>query len=224
MIEIGLEMGAGVRAGAVAGGMPEGRIVMPMQTHTANVGVLTEEMLPAADDGDCGRSLFPDTDALITQLRNVAIGVRTADCVPIILYAPDIEAVAAVHAGWKGTYAGICINTVAKLKEMGADPRKMRAAMGPCICGKCYEVDTALAGKFRERFGDFPLTPGIAPGKYLLDLPAVNRRQLLDCGLSEANIHLPTVCTLESAAWPSWRRTPGTPERLFTLIQLGMRN
>ena len=84
-----------------------------------------------------------------TKLANVQtpglpIGVRTADCVPVILYAEDIKAVAAVHAGWKGTLGGIVDVVVDRLADMGSDPRNIHATFGISICGNCYEVDNDL--------------------------------------------------------------------------------
>lgn len=183
-----------------------GPVVIPDQKHTANVDFA---------DGSCGA--FPSTDALITDVKGLTIGVRTADCVPILLNAPDIGAVAAIHAGWKGTLAGIVRNSVDRLIGMGAEPSKMYTAMGPCICGKCYEVGPELAEVFsKEGFGDCVFTPG--GGREHLDLPAANRKILLGCGLISDHIAMPPICTLESSGWPSWRRTPGTQSRLLTFI------
>lgn len=88
-------------------------IVTPRQTHTANVAVVT----------DTAQS-YPDTDALVTRRHDIALAVRTADCVPILLHAPDIRAVAAVHAGWKGTVGRIIGNAIRVMTEMGAEPQK----------------------------------------------------------------------------------------------------
>lgn len=185
-----------------------GTVVIPDQRHTANVD------FAYGNFGD-----FPSTDALITNVKGLAIGVRTADCVPILLNAPDIGAVAAIHAGWKGTLAGIVRNAIDRLIGMGADPSKIYAAMGPCICGKCYEVGPELAEVFTNAgFGDCVFTP--EGGREHLDLPAANRKILLDCGLISDHIAMPPLCTLESHGWPSWRRTPGTLSRLLTLIRI----
>lgn len=181
-------------------------VVIPDQTHTANV----ERATGYSDD-------FPATDGLITDVNGLAVGVRTADCVPILLNATDIEAVAAVHAGWKGSLAGIVRNAVEKLAEMGADPSVMYAAMGPCICGACYEVGPELAKAFDDAgFGDCVFSP--EGGKEHLDLPAVNRKMLLECGLESRHISMPPLCTFESPRWPSWRRSPDTSRRLLTMI------
>lgn len=117
--------------------------ILPQQTHSDHIAI-----------ADGTRTEFPDTDALITQMRDVRIGVRTADCVPVVIYAPDIAAVAAIHAGWKGTHARIVAQTIARLRQLGADPSRMQGAIGPCICGQCYEVSPELADTFRPDYPD----------------------------------------------------------------------
>ena len=200
---------------------PEGvRLVMPKQTHTANVGVVT--------DSD---EVFAETDALITQLPDVAVGVRTADCVPVVIYAPDIKAVAAVHAGWKGTIGRIVANTIGKLKEMGANPGLMTAAFGPSICGECYEAGRDLAQKFVEaRLGEAVIWgKGVDPmgektfgeETVRIDLQKANTIIIKESGIPAENIHLSTECTRHSSRhWPSWRRNAGTTDRLVTAIHL----
>lgn len=201
--------------------MPEGvRLVMPQQTHTVNVGVVT------SPDG-----VYAETDALITQLTDVAVGVRTADCVPVILYAPDIKAVAAVHAGWKGTVGRIVANTIGKLKDMGGNPELMTAAFGPSICGECYETGRDLA----EKFVGAGLGEAVIWGKgedpigektfgeetVRIDLQKANMIIIKESGIPAENIHPSTECTRHSTRhWPSWRRMAGTADRLVTAIRL----
>lgn len=186
--------------------MAAGSVTIPQQTHTCNVGVI-------GTDGPSGT--FADTDALICFRPGTAIGVRTADCVPVLLHAPDAGAVAAIHAGWKGSLGGIVTRAVRMLTEAGADPQLMRAFMGPCISGKNYEVSAELAERFRAAgFAD------CVTGERHLDLPAVNRKRLMDEGIPAENIRMPEVCTMESTVFPSWRREPGTTARLLSWIRL----
>lgn len=210
MNSISIDVGPGATARCYSdleSGIKEfGEVLLPEQTHTANVGT-----------AGCIDDVFPTTDALVTSCKGLAIGVRTADCVPILLNAPDIGAVAAVHAGWKGTLSGIVRNAVARLTEMGADPSVMYAAMGPCICGDCYEVGPELGQTFKDAgWGEFVFIP--EGGKEHLDLPGINRKILLECGLSPESIAMPPICTLESPGWPSWRRDSGTQRRLLSVI------
>ncbi len=192
--------------------------VLPVQTHSLNVAEVT-------GPDDC----FPETDALFTRLKNVAVGVRTADCVPIVMYATDIEAVAAVHAGWKGSLGGIAGTTVDRLVEAGADPGNIKVFFGCSICKDCYEVDQDLADKFISAgFGECVFQPDGA-SKPHIDLQGVNVRRLLGKGIKESNIVTNPDCTLETKdcrgnhAYHSWRRTPGVTERNITAIMLESR-
>ena len=87
-------------------------------------------------------------DALITNLRNVAIGVLTADCVPILIYDKKLKIIAAIHAGWKGLYKDIIYKVIIFLKKKGSNTDNLYAAIGPCISEKNYEVQK----NFKDRF------------------------------------------------------------------------
>lgn len=180
-------------------------IVRPQQTHSCNIGVIGE-------DGVIGD--LTDTDALICYRRGMAIGVKTADCVPVLVFAPDIRAVAAIHAGWKGSIGGIVSRTMEMLAGAGADMSLAMAVIGPCISGRNYEVSLELAQKFSAAGFDDCII-----GSRHLDLPAVNRKRLLLAGLREENITMPPCCTFESNVYPSWRRNPGTQQRLLSWIK-----
>lgn len=198
-------------AGAPHG--PQGaQLILPVQTHSLNIA-----------SADCGLAEFPDTDALITQRRRIYVGVRTADCVPVLLYAPDIKAVAAVHAGWKGTLGKLPQLTALRMRRMGASLAEMKAWIGPCVCGDCYEVDSELAGRFID--AGFGRCVTVASPKPHLDLAQACVYQLSEAGLEEVNITARSVCTRHSEVGgkflcPSWRREPGTQRRLVSCIGL----
>lgn len=195
-------------------------IVMPCQTHTCNV----------AEAEGRGGEAFPDTDALVTRREGLMIGVRTADCVPLLLYATDIREVAAVHAGWRGTLGGIAANTVAMLKEHGACADNIYAVFGPAVCGACYEVSPELAADFAETGLESCVVRHDKAGNLLsrphLDLVSANISRLRQSGVPADNIRRSGYCTLHScdeAGHPlfhSWRRTPGTPGRIVTAVRL----
>lgn len=208
--------------------LKEWEVVLPQQTHTANIGLLTEN-----------DRIFTETDALVTRLKGVAIGIRTADCVPILMYAPVIEAVAAVHAGWKGTIAGIASKTFRKLVDMGADPEGIIVRIGPHICKTCYEIDEDLAQRFREAgFGgslirgdwyDSLTRSRFSPQKPHLDLGLANFSLLVGEGMAVANFMQHPACTRHTsvcpdngkeAFLPSWRRNPGETKRIVSWIRL----
>ena len=89
-------------------------------------------------------------DAMITKMKGVALGVLTADCVPIILYDIKNEIIGCVHAGWKGAYLDIIKKTILRIKKINSD-NKIYASVGPCIDKKNYEVDLKFYKKFLER-------------------------------------------------------------------------
>ena len=83
------------------------------------------------------------SDALITKIKGIALGVVTADCVPIILFDSQNQIIGCIHAGWKGAFIGIIENTIKKFKKLNSK-NKIYAAIGPCIGNKSYEVDLAF--------------------------------------------------------------------------------
>lgn len=188
--------------------LPEGvtRLVLPQQTHSLNVAVVTSD--PSA--------VYAETDALVSFDKSTAVGVRTADCVPVMLHAPDIGAVAAIHAGWKGTLGRIVKITIDQLSARGADPALMQAYIGPAVCGDCYEVSEEMAVMFREA----GFNAGIA-GRHI-NLRVMNREILLDAGLLSGNITVSPHCTRHTTSplYPSWRRQPGITRRLITAVSL----
>lgn len=202
------------------------RIIMPVQTHTVNVGVIDDSN---ANDALSGGIIFGDTDALVSFVPGIAVAVRTADCVPVMLHAPDIRAVAAIHAGWRGTIGGIVANAVKVMTDRGADRSAISAFIGTAICGDCYEVSEELAASFSEKGFGQCLSLGRDAGKdskpRMLDLRTANRLILLRCGLSPENIRVSPFCTRHTFSkgvfpYPSWRREPGTLERLVSAILL----
>ncbi len=131
---------------------------------------------------DKNGSCSGEGDALVTALPGVRIGVRTADCVPLLIVDPDTRAVAAVHAGWRGTVSKVARKSVETMKrEFGSDPARLHAAIGPCIAECCFEVGREVASEFRDWFEDWKTRTHI-------DLISVNVRQLRDSGIPEDHI------------------------------------
>ena len=91
-----------------------------------------------------------NADAMITQMNGIAIGVLTADCVPIIIYDFKNKIIGCIHAGWKGAFLGIIDNTIKKLKKLNSN-NKIFACVGPCIGKKSYEVDILFYEKFMSK-------------------------------------------------------------------------
>src|SRR5579864_683250 len=157
-------------------------------------------------------------DASVTNRPGLLLAVQTADCVPILLVDPRNRAVAAVHAGWRGTLQRIVTKAIGRMQmQFGSRAADLLAAIGPAIGGCCYEVGTEVAAAFAGQFpnaaeffdelrtGDEPnplqwmnmMPPGHQPPakKVLLDLRKANRSQILEAGLAAKNIFSSDLCT-----------------------------
>jgi polyphenol oxidase len=148
-------------------------------------------VLRATDPGCLGRA-----DALISNTSGLYIGIRTADCTPLLIADPRARAVAAIHAGWKGTAHSIAARAVEEMSRAFASrPEDLIVAIGPRICGKCYEVGPEVARQFRNWFperADLDL-------KTRIDLAEANRRQLVAAGVDPGRIVVAELCTLCTA-------------------------
>ena len=135
-------------------------------------------------------------DGLVSKTKDLLLSVRSADCVPVLLFDPKKQICAAVHAGWRGTVAEICGNAVKKMVSLGSDPKDILAAIGPCIGACCYQVGEEVYTAFFEA-GDFAacFTPDAEQGKYLLDLTHANRLVLERAGLAPEHIDEAHTCT-----------------------------
>jgi purine-nucleoside/S-methyl-5'-thioadenosine phosphorylase / adenosine deaminase len=123
-------------------------------------------------------------DAVLALDPGVAAGVRVADCVPILLYAEDQGAAAAVHSGWKGSRLSVAARSVRALQHAaGADPRQVLAAIGPCIGRCCYQVSRELAGMFRGLFG-----PEVADDPEQNQHPHLDLRACVEAALKAAGV------------------------------------
>ena len=141
-----------------------------------------------------------DVDALVTDRDDVALFATYADCYPIVLWDAEKKVAGLVHAGWRGTRAGVAKSAVDFMRdEYGA--RSIVAGIGPGICGRCYEVGEEVASQFDARF----VNPS-SGGRWLLDLAAANRAQLLEAGAT--TVYDIGICTKEHYLFPSHRRHP----------------
>ena len=138
-----------------------------------------------------------EADAAVTQRASIALGVLTADCVPILLVAPQHHVVAAVHAGWRGTLAGIARRAVQHIERtLGARPADLRAALGPSIGGCCYEVDRGIAEAIEQAWG--AMCGAVRPdagAKARVDLRRVNATILERAGVPPTHILNVGPCT-----------------------------
>ncbi len=172
-------------------------------------------------------------DGYVTDDPLVVLGVKSADCVPILMEARDrdgrIIAVGAVHAGWKGTAGAIAAVCVEKLRgEYGASECDIYAAVGPCIHNCCYEVGrdvfdevvARLGDKYAEFFGNSRESEA-GEEKYMCDLPGINCRILTDAGLQAENIEALRHCTCcEHDLFYSHRYTKGQRGTMLSVIRM----
>ena len=157
-------------------------------------------------------------DGLITDVVGLMLGVRTADCVPILLADARRRAVAAVHAGWRGTLSRIAARAVeAMTREYGSQPEDLIATIGPCIGRCCYEVGPEVARAFCALFPELP-----APREHAhLDLEEANRRILVAAGVPATRIHAAGLCTrCRTVDFHSYRRDGLLAGRMLAAIGL----
>jgi YfiH family protein len=191
-------------------GLGETQAVSPYQVHStaiARVGA-----------GDAGR-IIEATDGLLTDDRGLALLLRFADCVPIMLYDPGRPALGLVHAGWRGTLEGIAGQAVLAMQDhFGSDPRRLWVGIGPAIGRCCYEVGRDLGRSFAERFGQRVLD-GARQGRPRLDLPAANALALREAGVRRIEqAHLCTAC--HTGEFFSHRSEGGCTGRLAVVMAL----
>ncbi len=184
-------------------------------------------------------------DGLMTDAPGVLLGIQTADCIPVLVADRKKRAVAAFHAGWRGTVARIVENGIGRMRvEFGSRPEDLIAAIGPGIGQCCYAIGDEVRGQFESQFSyaaklfrevsdrdpvknKYPMlfltarAPGhsdLGPNLHL-DLPEANRRQLLAAGLRKSAIYMSGECTgCHTDRFFSHRMEQGFTGRLMSVI------
>jgi len=163
-------------------------------------------------------------DAIVSNTPGVLAGVKTADCVPILIGDPKTGSFAAVHAGWRGTLAEVATNALGRMaNEYKTQAKDVRVAIGPAAGSCCYEVGSEVIDVFKERFpqADQLFTP-TRDGHARIDLHLANRNQLIDAGFSSDRIHIAPLCTMDRTdLFFSYRREKqlhGRVGRLMSVI------
>lgn len=202
------------------GGFPEA-LVTVRQVHGATVAV--------ARHRDAGRGAQPGSeplgiaDALIAAESGPLLMTLHADCMPILLYAPDVRAIAVVHAGWRGTVAGVATAALRRMsQEFGVRPAATIAYLGPTNRACCFEVGDEVVHAWLERDPmDNAGAVTRSKGRAHFDVVAANRYLLLDAGLRRTNIDQSEVCTQCSAeTWFSHRAQGAATGRFGAMIGL----
>ena len=191
------------------------------QVHGADVRLINNlaEARPAEDAR--GDTFY--CDAIISNARGVLAGVKTADCVPILIGDPSTGAFAAVHAGWRGTLAEVAAKALQRMKaEYNTRPEDVRVAIGPAAGSCCYEVGTDVIDPFRSKFPDQELFTETREHHACIDLLKSNREQLISAGVAPDGINIAPLCTMcRTDLFFSYRREKsvhGKVGRLMSVI------
>lgn len=180
-------------------GLAESQLATCYQTHSPNV-VVVESAWPDDDR--------PQADAMVTKRRGVALGILSADCVPVLFADPQAGIVGAAHAGWRGALTGVLQATVRAMCDLGAKASQIRAAIGPCIGGASYEVGPEFPAPFLaqapEHAGFF--RPSARDGHHLFDIEGYALHQLKGLRLAEIDAAHRDTCA-ERETFFSYRRS-----------------
>ncbi len=182
----------------------EQQVAFGEQLHTANIRLVSKP------------GIFKQTDALITQEKNVFLAVLVADCFPVFLFDPSSATVAVIHAGWRGTQAGIIENVLEQLKsKLDVKAERMIAAIGPGLQSGCFEVRKDVYKLFAECY----LSPHPDVDKKYLNLQQVIIDKLIQQGVHQEQIDWSSECTRCSAEkYYSYRREGKNSGRMMGII------
>lgn len=183
------------------------QIYMPVQKHTDKIAVIGPSLLPVI------------ADAVITKEAGIVVGVRVADCVPILLYEKTKGIIGAIHAGWRGTAEAILKKTIkVVMDKFVCSEDNIYIALGPAIRRCCYHVDFDVMDAVSKATGpgDYLIKKG---DKYCLDLPQANKYQALSMRIPQRNIWLSDECTFcNPDKFYSYRYSRGTTGRQGAFI------
>jgi len=192
---------------------PENFVFIELK-HSDKVIVLNSQ---ARNNGRWWNNIPTDYDAMITRDKNTALLVRTADCGTILLADKAKGVIAAVHSGWRGTAAGIIINTIERMRtEFACRPEDILAAAGPSICAECFLAHQPVYSQFPQKYLTF-----YPDGRAGVDLRGKIKEDMLSCGLLRENIDFCSLCTCERPdLFFSHRREHGRTGIMAASIQL----
>ena len=170
-------------------GVTPENLLRARQVHGRNVLIVDSQGWPEAAS--------VDADAIVSAVSATACAVQIADCVPILIAGPG-HVTAAVHAGWRGTAAGVAAAAIEAMARLGVDPSTVVAALGPSIGPCCYQVDARVRDTFAQsgvwRDAEAAFAPD-GPEHWRLDVASINRRILARAGVPAGQIHDSGLCT-----------------------------
>lgn len=172
-------------------------LIIPRQTHTNRVKVIDKTFLDL--DNIARERELNDVDALVSNIKNLCIGINTADCIPLIIFDTKHQAAAVVHAGWRGLSAHIARNAINTMQtEYHTMTDDIICAIGPCISSDNYEVGGELVDIFEnEGFSKNNFIQSCIPNKFNLDLRKALVEELIKLGIKHNNIEVSNICTYQ---------------------------
>jgi YfiH family protein len=208
------------RTGDFGNGTPDGESLRRIQANGMQLRTVrqihsNQVRLLSRDGSDSWQR--PEGDALVTDLAGQVLGVRTADCLPLLLVDRERRAVASVHAGWRGTQQRIAASAAEAMRaHFGSEPESLEVAIGPGIAACCFEVGPEVAEQFHPSLVVAPRAGLESPEKARphVDLVEANRRQLLEQGISGRKLWSAGRCTVCGGDFFSYRRDKETARML----------
>ncbi|HZK88863.1 MAG TPA: peptidoglycan editing factor PgeF [Stellaceae bacterium] len=186
-------------------GLAEDRLVTCYQVHSATVLTVVRPWR---------REESPRADGMATARPGLALGVLAADCAPVLFADPQAGVIGAAHGGWCGALGGVMEATVAAMRDLGAEPSRIRAGIGPCIAPESYEVGPEFPGRFADtdpQSGGF-FVPAARDGHFRFDLPGYIAHRLARLGLAAIG-HAACDTVADPERFFSYRRACLTGER-----------
>ena len=208
-------------------GISTDHIILPHQVHGVEVRQVAGDYFSMPEN--IRKMILEGVDAVMTNEKGVCIGVSTADCIPVLIHDPQRHAVAAIHAGWRGTVARIVEKTLRAMKaNYGTEASETVAIIGPGISLRNFEVGQevydafAAAGfEMQDIAQRFPCKADPGKEKWHIDLPLCNKLQLTRSGVREQNIVCSGICTYDNADdFFSARRLGIDSGRIYTGIMI----
>ena len=188
-------------------GLAADRLVTCYQIHSTTV-VVVERTWP--------REAAPQADGMVTRVPDIALGVLTADCAPILFQDPVANVIGAAHGGWRGALGGVVEATIEQMEAIGAARGRIRAAIGPCIARDSYEVGPEFPRLFlaEDTASNSYFAPAMRTGHFMFDLPGYIEHRLARAGIGTVQqAHYDTVA--EEERFFSYRRSCLRGERAY---------
>jgi len=178
-------------------------LAIPEQIHSSNVVIADKP------------GLYYGVDGLVTNISNIILCLKVADCVPIFLFGLKSKVVGLVHAGWRGTINGIVQHSVKKMLELGVNIKEIKIYLGPSIGKCCYEVNNDVAVYFNKE-----MKIKLKNHKWKVGIKEQIRYFLIETGVLPENIEISNICTFEKQKYHSYRRDGVNAGRLLSFAGL----